>query len=89
MELKDKLSIALINYDGKQSKKRGYNCHALPIYLQRLDEVIEDIQNGASVRSAIVAGYSGRLAAALLKAAGESEYTEKDARGPMFYKPAA
>jgi hypothetical protein len=85
--LRDTLFSALILFDAKQAARPGYNRFAMPQYLQRLDEVMADIDAGAPVREAIVAGFNGRLAAALLKAAGQSAYTHEDGVGGVFYSP--
>lgn len=90
----EKLRTAMLNaimrFDEKEKNKKGYNAYALPQYLARLNEVIEDINGGANIRDAIVAGFNGRLANNILKAAGQSVYTEQDARGGnLFYSPTA
>jgi hypothetical protein len=82
------LCSAALAYDDKQAKKPGHNRFALPQYLAMIDDVCADVERGADVRAAIVAGFSGRLAQAMLKAAGQSSYTEADARsGGVFYTP--
>ena len=81
---------AISRHDIQESRKAGYNVHAMAQYETRLKEVMKDIENGAPIRDAIVAGFNGRLANALLKVAGQSAYTHEDATsGGLFYKPAA
>ena len=87
MELRDILISALLAYDRRQATRAGYNRHAIALYLERLDDVMGDIQRGAPIRDAIVAGFNGRLAQALLKATGQTAYTETDARGSGIYSP--
>jgi len=80
-ELDRKLVHVVTEYDRKQQGKRGYNPYALPQYLARVQEVLEDIKNGANVREAIVAGFLGRLQDVCLKAVGEAKGTDDEARG--------
>jgi hypothetical protein len=87
-ELELKLLNAATEYDRLESTKRHYNPYALAQYLARITEVVADVDNGADVRAAIVAGFNGRLCAKLLKAAGQSGYTKQDAMGGMVYRPA-
>ena len=76
-----KIVTVLINYDGKESKKKYYNRHALPLMLQALDNFEDDLKSGLTLRQTIVANYNGRLCAAILKALNLGEYTREDARG--------
>jgi hypothetical protein len=87
--MKQALIDCAVRYDNKQAPKPGYNPYALPQYLTRIDEVCDDIAAGAPVRDAIVAGFTGRLAAAMLKTVKASPYTIADAVGGVFYKGAA
>ena len=70
---------------------RGYhNRYALPQYLQRIDEVLADVEAGASVREALVAGFSGRLLDACLKAVDELKATDSEINGGSWvYEPAS
>ena len=87
-DLKTTLVSAALAFDTKQSTKPGFNRWALPQYLEMIDEVCADVARGAEVRGAIVAGFSGRLAQTLLKAAGQSSYTRDDATsGGVLYQP--
>ena len=76
---RSKIVAALILYDGKQAKKKGYNPHALPLYLQALDNFEDDLKT-MSLRETIVTNYNGRLADAILKALNLESYTKEDAR---------
>jgi hypothetical protein len=90
MSINHTLVHAVIEYDRKQSTKRGYNHYALAIYLGRVEEIIEDIAAGADARSAIVAGFSGRLADACLRSLGLPITTREEAQGGnVCYKPVA
>ena len=86
-QLQARLVSAALRYDEKQAKKKGYNIYAMAQYLLRIDEVIEDIRGGGEIRAAIVAGFNGPLATALLKAVGESGWTRQDDKGGLFYVP--
>lgn len=86
--VKDALIHAVTEYDRKQSTRRGYNPHALGQYFQRIDLICADIGSGANVRAAIVAGFTGRLADACLRAVGEPVTTDEECRGGYIYKPA-
>lgn len=84
-QLRLALSTAMLRFDEKQRHTRGYNSHAFAIYLDRLNDVMDDISKGADVRAAIVAGYNGRLCNALLKACKLPAYTRDDATGSPIY----
>lgn len=66
--IKSALVHGLTQYDVRQSKGKRYNPYALGQYLIRIDEVCEDIANGASPRDAICAAFTGQLLACALKA---------------------
>jgi hypothetical protein len=59
---------AATRYDERQSKGKRYNVYALAQYLTRIDDVCADIERGATPRDAIVAGFTGPLLNAMLKA---------------------
>jgi hypothetical protein len=61
------LEQALIRYDRLQSSKRYYNHYALGRYLQRADEVMAAVKNGADLRSEVCAAFSDRLRDYVLK----------------------
>jgi hypothetical protein len=88
-EIKIKLLHAVTEYDRRESKKSSYNRYALPQYIARINEIDADIQNGADIRKAIVAGFSGRLADRCLKAAGLPKTSDDEQRGGWFYQPAS
>lgn len=69
-EVRSKLFTALMAYDARQAKKPHYNRWALPQYLARLTEIIQDIDAGADIRAAVTAGFTGRIGAICLKALG-------------------
>jgi hypothetical protein len=50
--IKDALIHAASQYDMREMKKRGYNHYALAQYFSRIDDVLEDIDAGATSRSA-------------------------------------
>lgn len=90
MNIKHKLLHAVTQYDRKQSTKANYNHHALGIYMQRVDDVVADILSGATVRQAIIAGFSGPLCNAVLKAVGEPKVTQDETdRSSWVYRPVA
>ena len=85
--IKSILVGAAIAYDKKQIGKPGHNIWALSQYFERINDVCDDIQSGAPIDAAIVAGFSGRLASALLKATKQRAYTINDSRGGIIYQP--
>lgn len=60
-ELKQQLIHAVTAYDRRQAKRQGHNPYALGICLERVDEIMTDIEHGADPRLAIIAGFSDRL----------------------------
>lgn len=87
MNTKDILISAVTQYDRKQSAKRGYNPYALGIYFARVDDIMRDIEAGADVRAAIVAGFTGRLADHCLRALKLPITTKEEAFGSPVYRP--
>lgn len=88
MSIRDKLISALTQYDEKQSKRKFYNPHALGIYFERVDDVMADIERGATVRQALLAGFNDRLLDVCLKAVGEQPFTKEEMQGQtMIYTP--
>lgn len=75
----------MTRYDMKQSKKLGYNHYALSLYLERIDLICADVEKGVDVRAAIVAGFSGRVADACLKAVELSSTTKSENTGGTYY----
>lgn len=75
--IRDNLTGAVIAFDQKQKAKaaknsRAYhNVYALPQYLARVDDVMDDVKKGASVSAAVNAGFTpGPLRNACRKALG-------------------
>ena len=88
MNTKDTLIHAVTEFDRRASTRKGHNPHALGIYFQRVDEICADIDNGADPRAAILAGFSGRVADACLKALNLPISTTEEARsGRLYYSP--
>lgn len=86
--IKAKLIAALTDYDRRQSAKPCYNRWALPQYFQRVDSICEDIDRGADLRSAIIAGFTGRLADKCLRAVGAEITTRDEQTGGLWhYEP--
>lgn len=75
------LAHAVTRYDERQSKTKHYNRYALGQYLRRVDDIVQDIAAGAPVRAAIVAGMTGPLLNACLKAVGEQPATRDELSG--------
>lgn len=63
---------AVTQYDIRQARGKRYNVYALAQYLNRVDDICQDIAAGATPRAAIVAGMTGPLLACCLKAIGEA-----------------
>jgi hypothetical protein len=77
----DKLLHAVTEYDRRQSTRKGYNRWALPQYLGAINEsIMPDIENGASLRQALVSHLNGRLLDVCLKAVGEPPSTREEQR---------
>jgi hypothetical protein len=87
MDTRQKLIFAVSAYDRQQSTKRGYNHYALAQYFMRVDEITADIANGADVRKAITAGFSGSLADKCLKAVGLEKTSKAENLGGYVYTP--
>lgn len=85
MTTKDSMIHAVTEYDRQQSKRQGYNPHALAIYFQRIDEVCSDIERGADMRAAILAGFDGTLRDRILKSVSLPTTKERDDFGTKWY----
>lgn len=84
------LAHAVTRYDRRQAGRRDYNPYALGQYLLRVDAVLEDVANGAEVRAAIVAAFTGRLRDHVLRFVGQDRATADEDRGAgLFYTPAS
>ena len=89
--LRFNLVSAVTEYDRKQSSKASYNMYALPQYLERVSEIMDDIAAGADPRDAITAGFTGTLLSSILrklKMSGAS-IGEMRGTGSMVYEPVA
>ncbi len=98
MNTRDTLHSALTQFDAKElartkgSRAKGYNPNALGIYFARVDDICADVENGADLRSAIVAGFTGRVQSVCLKACGLDRATPDESTGrggAWHYVPAS
>jgi hypothetical protein len=97
--LKNTLCHAVTRYDRKQADKAArnpraaYNVYALAQYLARVDDVMSDIESGATPDAAIIAGFTpGPLRNACLKAIGGNASNEESPgsfQGMPVYMPAS
>jgi hypothetical protein len=87
-EITRRLTHAVTEYDRKESSKKHYNRFALGQYFERIADIRADLDRGAEVRAAIVAGFTGRLLDVCLKSVGESTSVDAEQRGGWFYQPA-
>jgi len=88
MNTRDKLIAAVTDYDRRMSARRGHNPFALSQYIERVNEVCRDIDNGRSVRDAILAGFNDRLCDACLRALGEPVAMKAEFySGALVYQP--
>jgi len=74
---------AVADYDRKQSTEPGYNVYALSLYLGAIDRAERRIEEGQSLRQALVASFTGRLLTVVLKAVGEPKATDTEQRGSL------
>jgi hypothetical protein len=82
-----KITHAVVAYDRKQATRKFYNRYALGQYLKRAAEVAADIERGAAVRPAIIAGFTGPLCNAVLRSVGESKALESERSTGWTYRP--
>jgi hypothetical protein len=87
MNFNAKLKSFLTEYDRKQSTKKNHNPYALGIYFERADAVTADVDKGADLRAAIVAGFSDRLCDFLLKKFNLPVLTKDESFGSGIYRP--
>lgn len=98
-DIRSKLVHAVTAFDRKQEERAAknprnyYNVYALGQYLARVDDIMADIQNGATAQEAVIAGFSaGPIRNACLKAIGAAA-SNKDASGSYLglpvYQPAS
>ncbi len=55
-ELRTRLVHAMTTWDIKQSKSKYYNPHALAIYLERIDKIFEEVEQGGDVVECVMYG---------------------------------
>jgi len=89
MNIRERLISAVTAYDARQAKGKYWNPHALPIYFERVDDVMADIAKGATLRAALCAGFSDRLLDHCLKAMGEKPFTRDELGHSICYTPAS
>ena len=89
--IRSALVHAVTQYDIRQSKGKYYNHYALGQYFKRIDDVMADIQNGASAIDAVKAGFHGPLLKSCLKAIGADKPAQGEltGEGRMVYIPAS
>ena len=89
--LRFNLVSAVTEYDRRQSSKPSYNMYALPQYLERVSEIMDDIAAGADPRAAITAGFTGTLLSSVLRRMKMSgaNMSEVSGLGSMVYEPVA
>jgi hypothetical protein len=99
MNIRTKLVTAVTTFDRTQAERARknprlyYNSNALTIYLGRVDDIMADIEAGATPHDAVCAGFTpGPLRKAALKALGLA-YTGLEMHGSLLglpvYKPAS
>ena len=66
--LRFKLVSCITKHDEAESKKRGYNHHAFPLYLEAMDEALVMVEKGKDITTALTSCFDGRLLAKLIKA---------------------
>ena len=71
---------AFTEYDRKQKGKKGYNPYALGHYCMALDNVAEYMQDGYTLRQAIIKSYLGRLCDSILRALDLPVMTKDEAK---------
>lgn len=76
----DALTRALLHYDVRQEKRRGYNRYALGQYLQAAAELEADVARGADLRATLLEYFSGSLLRFVLKALDLAPLTPTEER---------
>jgi hypothetical protein len=69
-ELNRKLTGAVVRYDEAQAKKKFYNRYALAQYCEAVSNILDAVDRGAELRTAILDNVQGPLATACLRAVG-------------------
>ena len=93
MNIKSALIHAATEYDRRLEAAavkagRYYNVHSLAHYFARIEEVCDDVDQGADLRAAILAGFSGRLCDAMLRAVKLPKATrEEELNKGLTYRP--
>ena len=72
--LERRLLSAVSAYDRRREGRRGHNPYALPLYLQGVDDVMDLMSKGATLRAALEEVFNDRLLDACLKAVGEAPH---------------
>ncbi len=75
-----RLLDAVTAYDRRAATTKAYNRFALAHYARGLTNVRRHVQDGATVRDAIITEFVGRLADRLLRAVGCDLMTKDEAR---------
>jgi hypothetical protein len=92
--IKTALIHAATEYDRKAEaraakRRQPFNHYSMSHYLARIDDVVQDVAKGAKPRAAIIAGFSGSICDAMLRAIGEPRHTESERGGSITYRPAS
>jgi hypothetical protein len=74
-EQKRNLFSAVAEYDRRESRKKGYNPFTAGHLMRALDKMKVDMDEGATVRKALVMNFVGRLLDICLVAVGEPKAT--------------
>jgi hypothetical protein len=78
-EQRIKLVNALTEYDIKQSKKKFYNVHALPLYFRALQKCVNFANKGHELRLCLLNCFNGQLLDKLLKKMDLPLHTKEEA----------
>ena len=86
----EKIRIKLLNtvtdYDRQQSKRSHYNFYAIGHYLGAVQRVVQHVDNGADLRTAVLNCFLGRLCDRVLKSVGLEKMTIEEAKYGAFEK---
>ncbi len=81
IEVRERLTHALTEWDRKQSTKRGYNPYALAQYLMAVDRVTNAMNCGVSVREALLDNFCDRLLNLCINTLNLDRATDAECRG--------
>lgn len=81
IEVREKLTHALTQWDIKQSKKRGYNPYALGQYLIAVDRVTNAMNCGVTIREALLDNFCDRILNLCIKTLNLDPATDAECRG--------